>query len=454
VKILRSLFAREDKTSVQVNVLNLSTESDGLVKAMDRSLAVIQFDTRGNILDANENFLRTMGYTLDEVKGRHHRIFVEPSETQSAGYEEFWAKLRRGEFDAAVYKRIGKGGKEVWIQASYNPVFDANGAVVKVVKFATDVTRDTLRNADFEGQLSALHRVQAVIEFDMEGKIQSANQLFLDVIGYTMSEIQGKHHSMFVDPAEVNSELYREFWRGLRSGTAETRAFKRIGKNGRKIWLQASYIPILDPTGKPFKVVKFATSLTEIMSQIESTQQTAESVATATEEMSCSIAEIGRNMEMSRLAAGQILTTSTASGAEASSLVTSMQSMEKIVSLIRDIAERVNILALNATIEAARAGEAGRGFAVVATEVKNLSGQTAKATDEIAREIGSVQRISGKVASSIQQTVEGVGLVNQYVTSVATAIEEQSAVTKDISEHSTRMVTSVLQMIERMQKKS
>jgi len=278
--------------------------------------------------------------------------------------------------------------------------------------------------------------------------------LFLDTIGYSMAEIQGKHHSMFVDPGEVNSEAYREFWRSLRSGVAETRVFKRIGKNGRRIWLQASYIPILDPNGQPFKVVKFATSLTEIMNQIASTQQTAESVATATEEMSCSIAEIGRNIEMSRVAAGKILTTSTASGAEASSLVTSMQSMEKIVSLIRDIAERVNILALNAAIEAARAGEAGRGFAVVATEVKNLSGQTAKATDEIAREIGSVQSISGRVASSIQQTVEGVGLVNQYVTSVATAIEEQSAVTKDISEHSTRMVQSVLDMVERMQKKS
>jgi len=451
---LRSLFAREEKTSVQVNVVNMSSESEGLVKAMNRSLAMIQFDIQGNVLDANENFLRAMGYTLEEVKGRHHRIFVEPAEAQSAKYEEFWAKLRRGEFEAALYKRIGKGGREVWIQASYNPVFDANGVVVRVVKFATDVTRETLKNSDFEGQILALHRVQAVIEFDLEGKIQTANPLFLDTIGYSMAEIQGKHHSMFVDPGEVNSEAYREFWRSLRSGVAETRVFKRIGKNGRRIWLQASYIPILDPNGQPFKVVKFATSLTEIMNQIESTQQTAESVATATEEMSCSIAEIGRNIEMSRVAAGKILTTSTASGAEASSLVTSMQSMEKIVSLIRDIAERVNILALNAAIEAARAGEAGRGFAVVATEVKNLSGQTAKATDEIAREIGSVQSISGRVASSIQQTVEGVGLVNQYVTSVATAIEEQSAVTKDISEHSTRMVQSVLDMVERMQKKS
>jgi methyl-accepting chemotaxis protein len=451
--MLNTIFRRENGAAINGSVVTPSSEESGLIKAMNRSLAMIQFDLNGIIVDANENFLRTMEYSLDEIQGRHHRIFVEPSYAQSAKYEEFWAKLRRGEFDSAVYKRIGKGGKEVWIQASYNPVFSANGKVSGVVKFATDVTQQTLRNADFEGQLSALHRVQGVIEFDLDGRIQTANQLFLDLTGYTLSEIQGKHHSMFVETNEANSEGYREFWRNLRAGRADSRAFKRIGKGGKKIWLQASYIPILDPDGKPTKVVKFATDLTEIMSQVESTQLTAESVATATEEMSCSIAEIGRNMEMSRAAADNILATSTTSGNEASSLMTSMNSMEKVVSLIRDIAERVNILALNATIEAARAGDAGRGFAVVATEVKNLSNQTAKATDQIAAEIGSVQLISSKVASSIQQTVAGVSQVNQYVTSVATAIEEQSAVTKDISEHSTRMVKSVVHMIERMQRK-
>jgi methyl-accepting chemotaxis protein len=432
----------------------MSSEYEDLVKAMDISLAIIQFDPGGNILEANKNFLSLMDYSMEELRGRHHRIFIEPAYAKSVEYEEFWAKLRRGEFDASIYKRIAKGGKEVWIQSSYNPVFDSSGRVAKVVKVATDVTLQTIRSADIGGQIAALHRVQGVIEFDLEGKILTANPLFLDLVGYTLGEVQGRHHSIFVEPEEVNRDSYREFWRSLRSGVADTRVFKRIGKNGRKVWLQASYIPVLDPEGRPVKVVKFATNLTEIMNQIESTQQTAESVATATEEMSCSIAEIGRNMEMSRVAAGQILATSVASGNEASSLLTSMRSMERIVSLIRNIAEQVNILALNATIEAARAGEAGKGFAVVATEVKNLSNQTAKATDEIAREIGSVQAISGKVATGIQQTVDGVGLVNQYVTGVATAIDQQSAVTKDISEHSTRMLQTVMQMIERMQSKS
>ena len=451
---MKSLFSRGNGISVSVSTAEMSSEYEDLVKAMDRSLAIIQFDPGGNILEANKNFLSLMDYSMEELRGRHHRIFIEPAYAKSVEYEEFWAKLRRGEFDASIYKRIAKGGKEVWIQSSYNPVFDSSGRVAKVVKVATDVTLQTIRSADIGGQIAALHRVQGVIEFDLEGKILTANPLFLDLVGYTLGEVQGRHHSIFVEPEEVNRDSYREFWRSLRSGVADTRVFKRIGKNGRKVWLQASYIPVLDPEGRPVKVVKFATNLTEIMNQIESTQQTAESVATATEEMSCSIAEIGRNMEMSRVAAGQILATSVASGNEASSLLTSMRSMERIVSLIRNIAEQVNILALNATIEAARAGEAGKGFAVVATEVKNLSNQTAKATDEIAREIGSVQAISGKVATGIQQTVDGVGLVNQYVTGVATAIDQQSAVTKDISEHSTRMLQTVMQMIERMQSKS
>jgi len=429
------------------------SESDGLINALHRSLAVIEFDPGGNILDANSNFLNVMGYTLDEVKGRHHRIFVEPAYAQSREYEDFWAKLRRGEYDASAYKRIGKGGREVWIQASYNPVFDSSGRVTRVVKFATDITLQTRKNADYEGQLSALKLVQACIEFDLDGNILFANRLFLDTMGYTLAEIQGKHHRMFVLPEDADSEGYREFWRRLRSGSADMRIFKRVTKSGSKIYLQASYVPVLDPNGRPVKIVKFAINLTHLMNHSEATQRTAESVAAATEEMSCSIAEISRSMELSRVATGKILDTSTVSGVEASSLVTSMHSMEKIVSLIRNIADRVNILALNAAIEAARAGEAGRGFAVVASEVKNLSNQTAKATDEIALEIGAVQSISDKVAASIQQTVDGVGEVNQYVTSVATAIEEQSAVTRDISEHSTQMVKSVHEMIEQMQRK-
>jgi len=413
------------------------------VDAISRVQAIIHFTPDGTILDANENFLKLMGYTLGEIVGKHHSIFADREYAQSAEYREFWAKLRRGEFDRGEYRRYGKGGKEVWLLASYNPIFDENGKCYKVVKFATDVTQEKLKNSNYEGQLEAIDRVQAVIEFDMDGKILTANRVFLDLMGYTLPEIVGRHHSIFVERGEESSEAYREFWRNLRAGREDARVYRRIRKDGRHVWLQASYNPILDLNGKPYKVVKFASDLTALIDETESTLNAAESVAAATEEMSASIAEISRNMEMSRQATGEIIEATTTSGDQASTLLASMKAMERVVGLIRGIAGRVNMLALNAAIEAARAGDAGKGFAVVATEVKGLSDQTAKATDEISREIAAVQAISAKVAETIQQTGDGVDKVSQYVSSVATAIEEQSAAMREISSHSTAMVKAV-----------
>jgi methyl-accepting chemotaxis protein len=429
-----------------------TAELEGLANAVNRVQAMIYFSLDGTILDANENFLNVMGYTLAEIKGKHHRIFTDPTYAQSAAYQQFWANLGRGAFERGEYKRIGKGGKAVWLLASYNPIFDKSGRNCKVVKFATDITAERLRDADLEGQMAALNKVQGIIEFNMDGEVLKANDLFLTITGYTLAEIKGKHHKMFVEPGEENSHEYQEFWKQLRTGHADARVFKRVGKNGKRVWIQASYNPILDMDGRPFKIVKFANDLTALIDNTELTQSNAASMQSATSGLSSSIDEISRSMELSREATGRIMETTTASGEQASSLVQSMKAMERIVELIRGIAGRVNMLALNATIEAARAGEAGKGFAVVATEVKNLSDQTAKATNEISREIGSVQLISGKVAESIQATVDGVGLVNQYVGSVATAVEEQSAVTKEISDRSTQMVSAVRSILDQARK--
>ena len=239
-----------------------SSDYAGQVAAIGKSQAVIEFKMDGTIVTANENFLKTLGYTLEEIKGRHHGMFVEEAYRQSSDYREFWAKLNRGEYVADEFKRIGKGGREVWIQASYNPILDLNGKPCKVVKFATDVTQQKLTNADYAGQIAAIGKSQATIEFKMDGTIVTANENFLKTLGYTLDEVKGRHHSMFVDEAYRQSADYKEFWAKLNRGEYVADEFKRIGKGGREVWIQASYNPILDLNGKPFKVVKYATDLT------------------------------------------------------------------------------------------------------------------------------------------------------------------------------------------------
>ncbi len=239
-----------------------TADFEGQLSAINKSQAVIEFDLQGNILNANENFLSTLGYSLDEVKGKHHSLFVEPEYSASAQYRQFWDDLRAGKYQASEYKRIGKGGKEVWIQASYNPIFDLNGKPFKVVKYATDVTDSKLRNADFQGQLQAINKALAVIEFDLSGTIKYANENFLQTMGYSLDEIQGKHHSMFAESSFAGSQDYRNFWENLRAGRFEQGMYKRVAKGGKIVWLQASYNPILDLNGKPCKVVKYASDIT------------------------------------------------------------------------------------------------------------------------------------------------------------------------------------------------
>ena len=240
----------------------LNADHAGQIAAIGKAQAVIEFNMDGTVITANQNFLKTLGYMLDEIKSKHHSMFVDEAYKQSAAYKEFWAKLNRGEYDAAEYKRIGKGGKEVWIQASYNPILDLDGKPFKVVKYATDITRQKLANADYQGQIAAISKAQAVIEFNMDGAVIAANDNFLRSLGYTLDEIKGKHHSMFVEENYRQSADYVEFWTRLRRGEYQAAQYKRIGKGGREVWIEASYNPILDLNGEPFKVVKYATDIT------------------------------------------------------------------------------------------------------------------------------------------------------------------------------------------------
>jgi methyl-accepting chemotaxis protein len=232
--------------------------------ALNRVQAVIEFELDGTILHANDNFLRVVGYSLADVQGRHHAIFCDPEYVKTAEYSDFWAKLGRGEFDQGEYKRRAKDGREVWINASYNPILDADGKPYKVIKFATDITASKHRNADYVGKIDAISKAQAVIEFKLDGTIIRANDNFLTSVGYTLAEIEGKHHRMFCAPEYAKSEEYAQFWHKLGKGEFDAGEYKRVTKDGREIWLNASYNPIFDAEGRPFKVVKFASDITAL----------------------------------------------------------------------------------------------------------------------------------------------------------------------------------------------
>jgi len=238
-------------------------ELQAINTALNRVQALIEFQLDGTIVHANENFLNAVGYTLDEVVGKHHSMFCEPALVNSEEYRQFWNRLRAGQFDQGDYKRVGKGGRELWISASYNPVFDAEGHPYKVIKFATDITQAKLRNAEYEGKVSAIDKAQAVIEFDMEGHVLNANENFLDTMGYSLDDIKGEHHRLFCEPDYANSIDYKRFWQKLNRGEFDSGRYKRIGNNGKEIWIQATYNPILDLNGKPSRIVKYATDITE-----------------------------------------------------------------------------------------------------------------------------------------------------------------------------------------------
>lgn len=253
-------------TDVTGRVL-LDADRAGQVAAINKSHAVIEFELDGTIITANQNFLDVMDYALDEVRGKHHSIFVEPGERESVAYRSFWDRLRQGQHQSAEFKRVSKTGREVWIQASYNPIFDLAGRPFKIVKFATDVTDQKLRNADHSGQIAAIGKSQAVIEFDLDGTILDANQNFLEAMGYGIDEIRGQHHRMFVMLADRESAKYRAFWDRLRDGAFQAGTFQRIGKANKEVWIEATYNPIFDVSGRPFKVVKFATDITRRVEQ-------------------------------------------------------------------------------------------------------------------------------------------------------------------------------------------
>ena len=331
------------------------------------------------------------------------------------------------------------------------PVKNDDGSRAGVVVEWSDASI-RLQNLDFGAQVAAANRSQAVIEFNMDGTIITANANFLGALGYSLAEIKGKHHSMFVDPSERDGAGYREFWAALNRGEYQAAEYKRIGKGGKDVYIQASYNPILDLNGKPFKVVKYATDVTrQVLVRMgnERVRGMMESVAAGSEELNASVREISEAMTKSRETAMSAVEQVSSADAQAQRLTEAAQAMSGIVEMINNITGQINLLALNATIESARAGEAGRGFAVVASEVKSLANQAKQATDKIGQEIGSLNGISGDVVSALGSIKQAINNVSEYVTSTAAAIEEQSTVTNEMSTSMQRAAAEAAAMASR-----
>ena len=440
-----------------------------ILSALGKAQAFIEFEMDGTIITANENFLNAMGYSLAEIKSKHHSLFLEPADRDSPSYKKFWDDLNRGIFRREQFKRIGKGGKEVWIEASYNPILDRRGRPFKIVKFATDVSEQKRAYADLIGKIDAINRSQAVIEFNLDGTVITANQNFLDLLGYRLEEVAGKHHSLFVEPAQRESADYRQFWEALRRGEYQSAQYKRIGKGGKEVWIEASYNPVMDLNGRPWKVVKFATDLSgrkaqnaalardfetgvkalvnavsnsadtmqstaqSLAAAAEQTNQQSSTVSVASEELAASVSEIARQLTIATDVISTAVAVAQKSERMVAELVDAAAKIGDVTRMITDIASQTNLLALNATIEAARAGEAGKGFAVVASEVKSLATQTARATEEIDDQIKGIQDVSRSTAKAIGEIAKIIGQVSEISTSISGAVEEQSAATREVS---------------------
>ena len=505
------MFYRQLKKSFQDCHRQLQ-DSQSQLAAIGRAMAVIEFDLQGNVLAANTSFLSALGgYQLADVLGKHHSLFVDQSYANSSDYRQFWQRLNAGEFFSDRFKRIGKGGKVVWIEASYNPILGEDGRPYKVVKFATDITERVIAENDAKGQLAAINRAMAVIEFDLTGNILRANENFLQALGYQAIEVAGKHHRVFVEDNYANSADYRQFWQRLGSGEFVSDTFKRIGKGGKVVWIEASYNPIFDADGKPYKVVKYATDVTKnelakqslacamnaatetlsVMSQGDLTQRiegkfegrladlqkavndmaarlqevvgaaiaashvvndAATQVSQGSHDLSGRVQEQASSLEETSATMHEMTSAVQANTANARKVadltldvqhqanagkqvmeqtIGAMQSIREsstkiadIVTLIDSIAFQTNLLALNAAVEAARAGEHGRGFAVVASEVRALAGKSADAAKDIKTLINdSVNRIQAGTQLADQSGVMLSGIADA-VAQVATMIEQ------------------------------
>ena len=405
--------------------------SADVLKALKKNAGYIVFSPDGYIQDANNIFLHVAGYTLDEIKGKHHKIFCESDYVHSQEYQTFWSELARGEAKNGNFRRKNKAGQAVYLEASYFPVADKSGKISSVVKVCMDVTPKKLELDSKNAILDALDHSLAVIEFEPDGTIITANTNFLNFMGYSLQDVKGKHHRIF-----CYDQFYDEnpnFWKDLKTGSFSSGRFKRKTAGNKTVWVEATYNPIKNEKGQVYKVIKFASDITAKISKA----QTAVEMAAATSEETSQITEMAVNVleganETSEKIAEQIRESS----AIGTLLLEQSKSINKIVTTIGAIAEQTNLLALNAAIEAARAGDTGRGFAVVADEVRQLAKRTTEATSEIAKVVSE----NGKM---IEKLDHHLTLVNGVASKGQESIADVSRGLTDVSVGVSRFVELV-----------
>ena len=423
-----------------------AAEQQGKVSAIERSQAVVEFDLRGHLLTANENFLDVMGYELHEVVGKHHRMFCTPEYTVTEAYTQFWERLAGGEYQAGEFRRVAKHHRDVWIQATYNPILDDDGKPFKVVEFAVDVTATKLRAVDVEARVNAVDRAQAVVEFDLDGIVLTANENFLRTMGYTLREVTGQDHSMFCDDAYRVSDEYRDFWLRLAKGEVIAGRFHRTGKFGRDVFLQATYNPVLDLHGVPVRVVTYAYDVTAAVVQERRVTEGTKDMTATVRNLADSIEEISRSStaatdlaERTHTDAEQGVEALRASLEAIGLIQRSSVSISEIVRVMGEIANQTNLLAFNASIEAARAGEHGVGFSIVAGEVRRLAErsfdaaqQIGKLIEESAERVDQGSTVSKRAEEAFQRIVTSVGQTNEVIRSIYAATGRQQAASQEV----------------------
>lgn len=413
-RLLRSIQDRRTRTTLD---------------ALDKVQAIIEFRPDGTITHANALFLTTMGYRLEDIVGRHHRIFVEPDHAASEAYARFWDDLAIGRTDTGLYCRLHKDGSEVWLQSSYNPIVGLSGKVERIVKFATDVSAQRSRSADMDSRLQAIDRAQGVIEFDVNGTILDVNDNFLAAVGYAREDVVGRHHRMFVGETEARSPEYAAFWARLRAGQHDAAVYRRLGRGGRVVWIQATYNPVFDAYGNARRVIKYATDITPqtlaaqtLQSEVVGLSTTVTGNARKAEDANGRALAARQSAELGSSVVDNVIRSM-------DSIRQSMGSITEVVDLIDALAFQTNMLALNAAVESARAGEAGRGFAVVAQEVREL----AVRSKEAARQIHG---LIGTAGERVNEGADSVTAAGSAMREILSSVAEVVAMVGEIRESS------------------